>query len=70
MRKSAISEKQGSNYRNLAKIGIEVFFGNRNSAGKITSSILDMTSFSTFSNKNASVGTIYLKLGRIVDFDV
>ena len=23
-----------------------------------------------FSNKNASAGTIYLKLGRIVDFDV
>ena len=39
-------------------------------AGKMTSSIFDVTSFSTFSNKNASAGTIYLKIGRIVDFDV
>ena len=29
-----------------------------------------MTSFSTFSNKNASAGMIHLKIGRIVDFDV
>ena len=29
-----------------------------------------MTSFSTFSYKNASAGSIYLKIGRIVDFDV
>ena len=29
-----ISEKQGSNYRNLSKIGMEVWFGNRNSAKK------------------------------------
>ena len=36
----------------------------------MTSSIFDETSFSTFSNKNASAKTIYLKIGRIVDFDV
>ena len=29
-----------------------------------------MTSFSTCSNKNASAGMIYLKIGRNVDFDV
>ena len=36
----------------------------------MTSSIFDVTSFSTFSNKNVSAGTIDLKIGRIVDFDV
>ena len=38
-------------------------------AAKMTSSIFDVTSFSTFSYKNTS-GAIYLKIGRIVDFDV
>ena len=72
VRKSAISEKQGSNYRNLAKLAwnfslatetllkkdrtIETFL-----AAKMTSSI--------FSYKN-STGAIYLKIGRIIDFDV
>ena len=36
----------------------------------MASSIFNVTSFSTFSNKNASAGTIYLKTVRIVDFDV
>ena len=36
----------------------------------MASSIFDVTSFSTFSNKNASVKTICLKTSRIVDFDV
>ena len=37
---------------------------------KMTSSIYDVTSFSTFSYKNISTGAIYLKISRIVDFDV
>ena len=32
--------------------------------------IFDVTSFSTFSYKNTYTGAIYLKIGRIVDFDV
>ena len=36
----------------------------------MTSSIFDVTSFSTFSYKNTSTGEIYLKIGRIIDFDV
>ena len=36
----------------------------------MTSSIFDVTSFSTFSYKNTSTGAIYLKIDRIVDFDV
>ena len=39
-------------------------------AAKMTSSIFDVTSFSTFSYKNTSTEAIYLKIGRIVDFDV
>ena len=38
--------------------------------GKMTSSIFDVTSFSMFFNKNASAGTINLKIDRIVDFDI
>ena len=36
----------------------------------MTSSIFDVTSFSMVSYKNTSTGAIYLKIGRIVDFDV
>ena len=36
---------------------------------KMASSIFDVTSFVTFSYKNTSTVAIYLKIGRIVDFD-
>ena len=37
---------------------------------KFRHQFFDVTSFSTFSYKNASVGSIFLKIGRIVVFDV
>ena len=37
-------------------------------AGKMTSLLFYVTSFSTFSNEDASAGTIYLKIGTVVYF--